>query len=84
MEVCGLGVKWELQKLGPTPQPQAKPDPSRIHDLRHSFRQCGVINPLSKVRDQTRLLMDTSQALKLLNHNGNSSMMTALFKAPVN
>lgn len=60
MEVCGLGVKWELQKLGPTPQPQAKPDPSRIHDLRHSFQQCGVFNPLSKVRDQTCILTENT------------------------
>ena len=32
-------------------------------DLYHSSRQCQILNPLSKARDQTCLLTDTSQVL---------------------
>ena len=42
------------------------------HDLHHSSVQCRILNPLSKARDQTRILMDTSQALNSLSHNRNS------------
>ena len=38
----------------------AKPDLSCICDLCHSSRQRPILNPLSKVRDQTHVLMDTS------------------------
>ena len=31
-----------------------------ICDLHHSSWQCGILNPLSKARDQTCILMDTS------------------------
>ena len=41
----------------PTPQPQ----------------QCQIINLLSKARDQTWILMDTSQLHNLLSYNGNSN-----------
>ena len=47
MEVPRLGVKLELQLLA---YATAKPDPSLVCD--HS--------PLSKARDQTRVLMDIS------------------------
>ena len=36
-------------------------DWSRICDLHHSSRQCQILNPLSEVRDQACVLMDTSQ-----------------------
>ena len=36
------------------------PDPS---DLHHSSRQPRILNPLSKARDQTRILMDPCQEL---------------------
>ena len=36
-------------------------DPSRTCNLHHSSRQCQIPNPLSKARDQTYVLMDTSQ-----------------------
>ena len=35
-------------------------DPRRICDLHHSLRQCWILNPLSKVGDQTCFLTDTS------------------------
>ena len=47
-------------------------DPSHIWDLHHSLRQCRILNPLSKARDWTRILIDTSRILKPLSHNGNS------------
>ena len=39
----------------------ATPDPSRICDLHHSSQQCWILNPWSKARDQTCILMDTSR-----------------------
>ena len=39
----------------------ATPDPSRICDPHHSSWQHQILNPLSKARDQTCLLMDASQ-----------------------
>ena len=39
----------------------ATQDPSRICDSHHSSRQCQILNPLSKARDQTHNLMVPSQ-----------------------
>ena len=39
----------------------AMPDPSHVFNLYHSLWQCQILNPLSKARDQTCILMDTSQ-----------------------
>ena len=36
-------------------------DPSQVWDLHHSWRQCWIPNPLDEARDQTCILMDTSQ-----------------------
>ena len=44
-----------------TPQPPATPDPSHICDLHHSLWQCQILNPRSKARDRTRVLMNPSQ-----------------------
>ena len=59
MEVPRLGVKLELQLLAYTTA-TAMPYPSRVCNLRHGSRQRGILNPLSKARDQARVLMDTS------------------------
>ena len=37
-------------------------DPSRVYDLHHSSQQHQILNSLSEARDQTRILMDISQA----------------------
>ena len=45
---------------------------TRVCDLHHRSRQRQVLNPLSEVRDQTHLLMDTSRFQNPLSHRGNS------------
>ena len=72
MEVPWLGVELELQLLAYTTA-TATPDPSHICVLYHSLQQCQILNPLDKARDRTLILMDTSQVLNPLSHNGNST-----------
>ena len=62
MEVPWLGVKSELQLLVYTTA-TATPDPSCICSLHHSSQPRWILNPLSKVRGQTCVLMDASQIL---------------------
>ena len=43
--------------------------------LQHNLRQCQILNPVSKARDRTHILMDIMSGhyvLTLLSHNGNS------------
>ena len=58
----------ELQLLAHTTA-AAMPNPSHIHKLCCSSWQCQILKPLSKSRDQTSILMDTSQVPNLLSHN---------------
>lgn len=58
MEVPRLGVELELHPPAYTTQ-----DLSHVFDLRCSSRQCWILNPLSKARDGTHILRDTSQVL---------------------
>ena len=62
MEVPRLGVESELLLPAYTTA-TATPDPSHICDpyLHYSSQQCQILNPLSKARDQTCNLIDTSQ-----------------------
>ena len=60
MEVSRLGIELELQLLAYTTA-IATPDPSCICDLRGSLRQYRILNPLREARNQTHILMDTSQ-----------------------
>ena len=69
MEVLRLEVKSELQPLATATAP---PNPSCNYNLHHSLQQLWILNPVSKARDQTHILMDTSQVLNLLSHSGNS------------
>ena len=39
----------------------AMQDPSHVYNLHHSSQQHWILNPLSKARDGTRILMDASQ-----------------------
>ena len=60
MEVLSLGVKLELQLLAYTTG-TATQDPSHTCGLHHSSQQHWILNPLGQARDQTQVLMDTSQ-----------------------
>ena len=53
-----LGVKSELQLLA---YATAMQDPSLICNLQHNSQQCWILNPLSKAREQTHILMDTAE-----------------------
>ena len=57
MEGPRLGVKSELQLLAYT---TATPDLSCVCDLHHSPWQCQILNPLSRARDRTHILLDIS------------------------
>ena len=52
----------------------ATQDLSHVFDLCCSFLQCQILNPLSKTRDWTRILMDTSWVLNPLSYNRNFSL----------
>jgi len=68
MELLRLGVQLELQLPAYTTA-AAIPDPSHVCNLHLSSLQCWILNPLSKARNQTCILMDTSWVLNLLSHN---------------
>ena len=57
MQVPSLGVESELQLLAYA-SATAKPDPNRLCDMHHNSWQCQILNPLSKDRDWTLVLMD--------------------------
>ena len=57
MEVPRPGVELELQ---PPAYSTATRDPSRVCDLRHSSRQCRILNSLSEARDGACVLLDPS------------------------
>ena len=59
VEVPRPGVELELQLPAYTTA-TATLDLSCVCHLHHSSRQCGILNPLSKARDRTRILMDPS------------------------
>ena len=58
MEVPRLGVELQLQLLA-SATGTAAPDMNLICDLHHWQHQ--ILNPLSKARDQTFILMDAHQ-----------------------
>ena len=60
MGVSRLGVELELE-LPAYSTAIAMPDPSCVCNLHHSSWQRQILNPLSKPRDETCVLMDTSQ-----------------------
>ena len=59
MEIPRLGVELEFQ-LPVYTTTTAMPDASRVFDLYHSSWQRQILNPLSKARDRTCILMITS------------------------
>ena len=71
MEVPRIGVQLELQLWAYTTD-TATLHLSHMCNLHHSSRQHQILNPLSQARDQTYVLMDSSQVHNLLSHSGNS------------
>ena len=57
------GSSWARGKIWASVPAYARAisDLSHVCDLGHSLQQHWVINPLSGARDQTQILMDTSQ-----------------------
>ena len=72
MEVPGLEIESELQLLAYATT-TATQDLSLICDLQHTSWQHWMLNSLSEARDRTHVLIDTSQVLNPLSHNGNTS-----------
>ena len=60
MEVPRLGVELELQ-LQADATAMAMPDPSHFATYTTAQGNTGPFNPLSEAKDQTQILMDTSQ-----------------------
>ena len=71
MKAPRLGVELELQLPAYTTA-TAMPDSSLTCDLPHSLQQRQILDPLSKARDGTCILRDTSWVLNLMSHNRNS------------
>ena len=71
MEVPRLGVQSELQ-LPAYPTATETRDPGHVCDPPYSSQQRRILNPLSKARDQTCVLMDISQVHNLLSHSSNA------------
>ena len=62
VEVPRLGIESKLQLLACTTA-TARRYRSHVCDLRHSSRQCWILNPVSEARDRTCILRDTSRVL---------------------
>ena len=77
MDVPWLGAESEPQ-LPAYITATATWDLSHICDLYHRLKQCRILNPLSRARDQTLIPRRRGQALTPLSHNGNSCNL--LFK----
>ena len=74
MEVLRPVVKSELQLLAYTTA-MVTLDVSCICKLHLGLQQCWILNPLSKARERTQILMDASQTLTQLNCNGISNLL---------
>ena len=69
INVPRLSAQLELQ-LSAYGTATPMPDLSQFCNICHSLWQCRNLNPLSRARDQTCILMDTFQVLNLLSYNG--------------
>ena len=58
MDVSRLGAELELELLACATATQ---ELSCVCDLHSSSQQCWILNPLSKARDRTCILMDANQ-----------------------
>ena len=62
----GQGSNWSYS-CRPTPQPQQCGIQAISGTLDHITEQLGILNPLSKARDRTHVLRDTSQVAPCIN-----------------
>ena len=69
MEIPRLGVESELQ-LPAYATATGMPDLCHICDLHHSSWKHRIHNPQSEAKDQTHVLMDTSQVHQPLSQEG--------------
>ena len=83
MEVPGLGVESELHLPAYTTATASRdPQHGRHVCELHSSQQRQILNSLSKARDQTCSLMDTSRVRNPLSHNGSSpKILKMLFQS---
>ena len=72
MKVPKEAAKSELQLPGYTTGTE-KQDLSCICNLPHNLWQRQILNPPSEARDQTHILLDTSQILNPLSHHNRNS-----------
>ena len=79
MEVPRLGVELELL-LSAYATAAAMQDQSHICNLCHSSQQHWVTDPLSEARDQTCILMDSSQICFCCANMGTSPVCFVLLK----
>ena len=63
----------EVSKLGVYTAATATQGPCLVYNLHHSSQQSHILNSLSRARDQTCHLMDTSRTLNAVSHNENTS-----------
>ena len=74
MQVPRLGAESQLQLPSYTTA-TAMPELSHVCNLHQAHGNTEwILNPLSKARNQTCILMDTSWFLNPLSHNGNSNV----------
>ena len=88
MEIPRLGLNRSYS-CQPSSQPQQ--DPSLISDLHHSSQKCQIPDPLSKARDWTHVLMDSSRIhfccttkgtpRKIFNDHFNRCWQVSFFKS---
>ena len=70
-EIPRLGVESELALLSTLQPQQCQIQATSVAHTR-AQGNAGFLNPLHKARDQTHVLMDSSQILHLLSNNGIS------------
>ena len=71
---AAYGCTQARGQIGAVATARTMPDLSPICNLYHSLWQHRTLNPLSEARDWAWILMDATQILNPLSHNGNSSM----------
>ena len=78
MDVPRLGVELELQLLAYVTA-TATEDPGPVCDFHRNSLQRWILNPLSKARNGTHILIDTSWAPYFWATKGSSSFFVTLF-----